>query len=238
MHSWQRNLCLFALMFSRGLHYSYHFCHWIISCRNIPMQLSLVFSCVEVCKTELRISKTNTCCETPGSGIAMWMVAFWEVVPCRDSKIQRQLLLPILWDTEGNSSISDKSQTLKFVAKLCFPSFGPPLGLSSSSQEAGDWPTVTHPILDLAQSTRGVTFLAKLSLPARSFVHNSVNFLHWLLWLSSFGFPCVQFIKVATEIAICSHFSITAHLASHFFPNCQVSLHSILKSYCLSSKAP
>lgn len=41
-------------------------------------------------------------------------------------------------ETESNSSISDKSQTLKYVAKPCFPSFGPALGLSSSLQEAGD----------------------------------------------------------------------------------------------------
>lgn len=133
---WQRNLSLFALMFSYGPHYSYHFCHWVVSCRNIPMQLSLVSSCVEVCKTELRVSKTNTCCEIPGSDIVMWMVAFWEVVPCRDTKIQRQLFLPTLWDTESNSSISDKSYTLKFNA--CFPSFGPPLALTPA-----DWKEVT-----------------------------------------------------------------------------------------------
>lgn len=87
---------------------------------NVPMKLSLVFFCVEVCKTELRVSKTNTCCEIPGSDIAVWMVAFWEVVLCRDTKIQRQLFLPMLWDTESNSSISDKSHTLKFVAMHAF----------------------------------------------------------------------------------------------------------------------
>lgn len=226
---WQRNLSLFALMFSCGPHYSYHFCHWVVSCRNIPMQLSLVFSCVEVCKTELRVSKTNTCCEIPGSDIVMWMVAFWEVVPCRDTKIQRQLFLPTLWDTESNSSISDKSHTLKFNA--CFPSFGPPLALRSSWLEGGDWPSVTHPTLDLAQRTTGLTFLTKLSLPARSFTHNSVNLLHWLLWLSSFGFPCVLFIQVAAEIAIRSHSSVCAHLVCFtFLSELPVFLHFIFES--------
>lgn len=79
------------------------------------------------------------------------------------------------------------------------------------------WLANYHPILDLAQPTTGLTFLTKLSLPDRSFIYNSVNLLHWLLWLSSFGFPCVQFLQVAAEIAICSHFFICTHLVCFTF---------------------
>lgn len=105
----------------------------------------------------------------------------------------------------------------KICSNACFPSFGLPLALSSSWREGGDWPTITYPILDLAQPTTGLTFLTKLSLPDRSFIYNSVNLLHWLLWLSSFGFPCVQFLQVAAEIAICSHFFICTHLVCFTF---------------------